>query len=64
MYVPDIRVGADIRRYGEKTGKPLKPAVYVWHQGKCCGAITACPLAVSGTLRKDLGRCPFCGGKR
>lgn len=62
--VPDIRVGADIRRFSGKTGKELKPKFYVWHPCRQCGELTACPLGQNGFMSKNLGSCPFCGGKR
>lgn len=64
MYVPDIAVGRPLPRVSEKTGKPLKPTQWVWHRCRSCGEITAVPLGIKGMLSSNLGRDPFCGGKR
>lgn len=64
VYLPDIRVGADIRRFSEATGKELKPQIWVWHACRRCGELTACPMGQKGFMSKNLGTCPFCGGKR
>lgn len=62
MYVPDIALGLPpLRRRSPKTGKPMKPILYVW----CfcsCGSYHAAPLMAKGTIAS--GRCPLCGGKR
>lgn len=62
--IPDLRVGSPIPRWSEKTGKPLKPTQWIWHACRSCGELTACPMGQNGFMSKNLGTCPFCGGKR
>lgn len=64
MFIPDIRVGVSIPRRSEKTGKSLPAVQYVWHACRACGELSAQPLGQRGLMSKNLGTCPFCGGKR
>lgn len=65
MYIPDIRVGSPVPQgVSEKTGKPLKPVQYALHACRSCGERSVCPMKQDGGMSKNLGKCPFCSGKR